>query len=101
MSLAVPALPWFAAGEEAATTTAPVKKIEEITGEGLAAHSGNYRQFTSVTARIELTLQRGDKVLAVDRHVETLAGGNYAVTAKRALGQAALRLAARLLLQLQ
>ena len=69
-----------------------------IVGEGIAADSGNYREFSSSTARIELTLYKGkNQILAVDRWKETVAGPSYVIAAKDALGAAALSLAARML----
>ncbi|MBS1368490.1 MAG: hypothetical protein HPZ91_00915 [Lentisphaeria bacterium] len=69
-----------------------------LLGEGIAADSGSYQQFSSSTARVELTLYKGkDQVLAVDRQKETVAGPSYVIAAKDALGAAALTLASRML----
>ena len=69
-----------------------------LIGEGIAADSGAFQEFSSSTARVELTLYRGkEEVLAVDRWKETVAGPSYVIAAKDALGTAALALAGRML----
>ena len=68
-----------------------------LTGEGLATQSGTFKQLFSATARLELTLRSGDKVLATDRQTEVVAGASYPIAAKNALAQAALVSAERML----
>ncbi len=68
-----------------------------VTGEALAAHGGNYRQFISADARLELSVFGPDrKLLKTGSMRETVAGSTYVIAAKEAIAQAALRLAAEL-----
>lgn len=66
-------------------------------GEGLAADSGRYRNFSSSTARLELNLYKGKQLLLSDRQKETVAGASYVIAAKDALAQGSLNLARRML----
>ncbi len=66
-------------------------------GEGLAADSGRYRNFSSSTARLELNLYKGKQLLLSDRQKETVAGASYVIAAKDALAQGCLNLARRML----
>ena len=65
-----------------------------IVGEALAANAGTFRNFTSASARIELSVyNKKDQLLSTGAVRETLAGGSYVIAAKEALAQAALRVA--------
>ena len=65
-----------------------------VIGEAIAANAGNFRQFTSAAARLELAIYNKDKkLLATGAARETLAGGTYIIAAKEAIAQTALKLA--------
>ncbi len=69
-----------------------------ITGEGLAENSGQFKQFFSATARVEINIRtKSDKLIASDRQVETVAGPAVSVAAKQALAQATLSMSERLI----
>ena len=56
--------------------------------------TGDFRQFTSAAARLELAIYNKDKkLLATGAARETLAGGTYIIAAKEAIAQTALKLA--------
>lgn len=68
-----------------------------IRGEALASQAGSYHQFTSASARVELSVFDGEKqLLSTGATKETLAGTTYLIAAKDAISQAALRLAGEL-----
>ena len=65
-----------------------------VIGEAIAANAGNYHQFTSASARLELSIFNKDKkLLATGAARETLAGGTYIIAAKEAIARTALKLA--------
>ena len=66
-------------------------------GEGIATDSGQYRNFSSSTARLELSLYQGKKLLLTDRSKEVVAGASYMIAAKDALAQCTLALAQRMI----
>ncbi len=73
-----------------------------ITGEGLAENSGQFKQFFSATARIEINIHnKSDKLIASDRQVETVASPAVSIAAKQALAQASLIIAERLIPKLK
>lgn len=73
-----------------------------ITGEGLAENSGQFKEFFSSTARIEIHLHAKDNhLIASDRQVETVAGPAVNIASKDALAQAALILAKRIIPQIK
>ena len=66
-----------------------------VIGEAIAANAGNFHQFTSAAARLELSIYNKDKkLLATGAARETLAGASYPIAAKEAIAQTALKLAA-------
>lgn len=68
-----------------------------VTGEAVASQAGDYRKFTSASARVELSVfDREKKLLATGAAKESLAGATYVIAAKEAIEQAALRLAGEL-----
>ncbi|MDD3155421.1 MAG: CsgG/HfaB family protein [Victivallaceae bacterium] len=68
-----------------------------VRGEALAASAGNYHNFTSASARVELSIDgKGKKLLATGAAKETLAGATYVIAAKDAIAQATLRLTGEL-----
>lgn len=73
-----------------------------ITGEGLAENSGQFKEFFSSTARIEIHLHAKDnRLIASDRQVETVAGPAINIASKDALAQTALILARRIIPQIK
>ena len=68
-----------------------------VTGEAVASQAGDYRKFTSASARVELSVfDREKKLLATGAAKESLAGATYVIAAKEAIEQAALRLSGEL-----
>ncbi len=71
-----------------------------VSGEGVATSAGNYRTFTSASARLELNVfQQKNKeksLLGTGACKNTIAGPSYVVAAKDALAQCALQLAGEL-----
>ena len=67
-----------------------------IVCEAVASNVGQYRDFSSAQARVELSVYRvkDDKLLATGARKETLAGATYVIAAKDAIEQATLTLAA-------
>ena len=65
-----------------------------VIGEAIAANAGNYHNFTSAAARLELSVYNKDKkLLATGAARETLAGASYPIAAKEAIARTALKLA--------
>ena len=65
-----------------------------VIGEAIASNAGNYHNFTSAAARLELSVYNKDKkLLAAGAARETLAGASYPIAAKEAIAQTALKLA--------
>ena len=73
-----------------------------ITGEGLAENSGQFKEFFSATARIEVNLHAKDgRLIASDRQVETLAGPALNIACKEALARTSMVLAKRIFPQIK
>ena len=68
-----------------------------VRGEATASNAGTYRNFTSASARVNLSVYAsGNRLLATGPARETLAGATYVIAAKEAAAQAALRLSGEL-----
>ncbi|MPN02358.1 hypothetical protein SDC9_149574 [bioreactor metagenome] len=68
-----------------------------ILGEALAANAGMYRNFSSASARVELSISTGNKkLLASGADKVTMAGATYVIAAKEAIASATLRLSREL-----